>query len=439
MIARLVSILSAWFALMSVSLAPALAQDANPEATPQVEARVWISTPKPFIMGQKVDLNIEIAASARLERGVNIGAVEIEDAIVRQRQKFATNSTREKDGRSWTVQLWSAAIYPTASGTLLVPQIPISIYLAPTQDQRQKALSSKVHTIVTDPLQFAVSLPGALRGLTTWIASDDVQITDDFDQPLEGLKVGDAITRTIRVRANSVPAMMLPRLNVLATKGLSVHAGVPKLIDRENRGQLVGERRETLTYVVEKKGNYVLPEHRFAWWDTGARQLRWIVLPEHRIDARGRGTIWSSFPSWSVGLALFVLLLLCVSVLLLSSGKIGAPVGGAWSTYRDRQWYIRLKLVRALRRDDHKHSLELLYRWLEFNEPTSSQNTLRDFARETNSPAFLRAFNGFMARHYGQDTSSGVDPKETLNDLAHSIRRERVHSRKPKPGPGPLN
>lgn len=390
--------------LLAVSgAAPARAE------TPEIEINSWVNPRENIVAGQRIDFNIEIATTRQLNKGVRIGSLELENAIVLQRRKFATNSTRQRNGRTWMVQLWTIQVFPLVSGSGHIPSLPIRISLSENSPEGEKA---EVHQIMTDPIDFTVSQPDALNGVESWVASDHFDVTDHFDLPLDALRVGDAITRTIRLKANSIPAMMLPETGTGDLEGLTVHRDLPRLTDQSNRGQLVGGRMETLIYVPEKSGSHILPEQRFAWWDTRNERLRWTILPERHLTVVGAGDGHSAGFFWKIGLGLALsIMLVGISVTLLQR--------------RASQWRLRLKIRWALFIEDQPRALDLLYQWLSQVAPDQGHHSIRQFLEEIQRPDLTREFNKAMADPYGPGSAGIGSLKNVVAGLFRSARRCR--------------
>ena len=68
-------------------------------------------------------------------------------------------------------------------------------------------------------------------------------------------------------------------VNVRMLDWLAPPASAPTLQDRSNRGRLVGERVDRLTWVVEQPGDFALPAIRFQWWNPVAEQLQDLTIP----------------------------------------------------------------------------------------------------------------------------------------------------------------
>ena len=94
--------------------------------------------------------------------------------------------------------------------------------------------------------------------------------------------MGESFTRTITMTATDAFAMMLPPLSFPPVDGLGVYPAQPRVSDTSGeRGETrVGKRVESVTYVLQKAGEYRLPAIEIDWWDTAAAGLRRASLPE---------------------------------------------------------------------------------------------------------------------------------------------------------------
>jgi hypothetical protein len=96
---------------------------------------------------------------------------------------------------------------------------------------------------------------------------------------LTRLKVGDALTLTITRRARHVPGMVFSPLPEFTIDGLQDYPDAPHVNDQINRGELVGTRTDTVTFICEREGEYEIPGIRFQWWDPENEVLEEEVLP----------------------------------------------------------------------------------------------------------------------------------------------------------------
>jgi hypothetical protein len=241
----------------------------------RVRLKTWIEPQENIIARQQVNLQVEIATDRWFSGGSRIGDVEIKDAILLQREKFALNSSRSEDGTSWTVQQWTLVIYPQRGGLFEIPAIPVHLSIAGDN------LESIVGELQTEPFSFTASLPEPLFEefeKTSWIATSHFSVDERFDKSFDDLKPGDAIVRSISMSAIDLPAMMLPNITPDKLQGIAVYPKPPQLTDKVNRGNYLAERSQIITYVFEKPGDYELPKQTFYWWNLETKTFETIEL-----------------------------------------------------------------------------------------------------------------------------------------------------------------
>ena len=100
------------------------------EQAGQFRMRAWLEPESGAVVGQQVLLKIEIATDRWFAGGTRLGLVEIPDAIVLRREKFATNLSLREGAKSWTAQQYTLTIYPQKPQPYTVPPIELAIAIA---------------------------------------------------------------------------------------------------------------------------------------------------------------------------------------------------------------------------------------------------------------------------------------------------------------------
>jgi hypothetical protein len=145
----------------------------------------------------------------------------------------------------------------------------------------KEAISQTVRTV---PVTFTAHYPPGAENLPGLLSARQLQVTEKW-QPLPGkAKTGDAFTRTIRFVAPEIPAMAFPPFPAPQIDGLSIYRKDPELLDQSERSELRGERRDTITYVCQRTGHFVIPAVRLTWWDLDSKRLRAIEFPTRVLD-----------------------------------------------------------------------------------------------------------------------------------------------------------
>jgi hypothetical protein len=104
---------------------------------------------------------------------------------------------------------------------------------------------------------------------------------------------GTAYTRPVTFTAPDVPGMVVPPFRPGEMDGLATYAK-QRIQDSENRGALTGLRRDEVTYVFQRPGQYAIPAVKLTWFDLDANALRTKELPAQSFDVVANPTMASA-------------------------------------------------------------------------------------------------------------------------------------------------
>ncbi len=268
----------------------AAAQETNTQSQVddfRVEARLNDKTT--IIVNQPVVVRVEILSKSKFPTRVEIINPAVKDIVYLPNKSVGINGTKNIDGVSWISQLHEVILYPTQGGQYILPSFEVRATL---KGDNESSISKNIRT---KEVAFEVNIPEPLADISDFITSKKVTFEvinlykneSKEDLSTVEFEVGEAITRIIRINANGVPAMMFPSLDIIAMDGLGVYQKPPLLDDKYNRGQLLGSREETLTYIFEKAGVYALPEQRIYWWNLSDNALEMFIIPAEQWQVSG--------------------------------------------------------------------------------------------------------------------------------------------------------
>ena len=247
------------------------------ERAGQLQISSSLLPPEHIVAGQKVELVIDIATDRWFAGGTRLRLPEVAGLVILQTNDFASNSTEQRQGQTWVTQRWTLDVYPQRSGAFSIP--PVSATVA-VNDESDGVVRG---TLYSPAVHFQASLPADLDSAQHWVASPTFSVTQRFDKELDTLQPGDAILRVVTFEATDVMAMMLPSLDTDKGAGLVAYPRAPVLTNNSNRGTTTAKRIDSITYIAESAGQYLLPAESYYWWDTQAQELRTRLLPEVQI------------------------------------------------------------------------------------------------------------------------------------------------------------
>ncbi|CAK1867344.1 Oxygen tolerance protein BatD [Vibrio crassostreae] len=270
-------------------------------------------TPAKVSVNEQVILTIEVATPRWLTGGTRIGSIEIPNVIAKQRNQLATNYTERVGGTTWSRQRWEVTLYPMTSGEFVIPTVPVRIQVSAPDG------SNVGGTLYTQPIKFEASLPsGLLSDESPWFSATDVDVEQQWQRSNENLKVGDAVTRTVTIKAKDSLSVLLP--DVLSNESTQQYQAYPqpkRLDDTQERGDYRSSRVEETVYVIQQGGEFTLPDFSFQWWDSKNQRLESVVIKGEVFEAKH--TLQSFIKAYmsvfiSVGLALVLCIALFVSL-----------------------------------------------------------------------------------------------------------------------------
>ncbi len=232
------------------------------------------------IVGQPLVINIEVATNRWFAKGTQIKGFELADTIILANSEISINGTKNIDGQTWSTQTREITLYPRRHGEYILASITVQISVNTENNGIVEG------AIKTKPQHFTISLPKALANVEHFIVSPLVKLVVSTNNESNGddggeknYAIGDAITQTITITAQDAPAMTIPPIQREEMLGLSIYQNTPQVFDKSNRGDLLGTRIESFTYIFEQAGKYEIPEQMIFWWDTNNNELQEIVIP----------------------------------------------------------------------------------------------------------------------------------------------------------------
>lgn len=245
---------------------------------PKTMVRTSVEGKAPFVAGQQVRLNVDALTTTWFTQAPVYPQISAPNAVINLLDERAQNFNESIGGEKWFGVSRSYLVTPTGDGDIVIAPFEITLYPGQGKDPvklktREVRLQVKV-----------VARPAGTEGM---LASTGVQISQKLDKKLEDLKVGDAFTRSIEVRAAGAQGMFIPPTTFPAIKGLAVYPK-PGTVDNimQDRAGFVGSRRvDAATYVIQEEGRYELPEVIVDWWNTSSGKAEKARVPALQFKA----------------------------------------------------------------------------------------------------------------------------------------------------------
>jgi hypothetical protein len=246
---------------------------AEQSAAPQGEIRFGAADREVRWVGQQLELHLELWTDGFSFADQSFVIPQVKGAYLLQPDASTVKLSDTRGGVPWQGLRYTLLLYPQQGGTLQVPSFDVNF-----SARAGFGAEPARFRFSTSPLEIEARMPpgaepGSLLVTTSSFSMESSWTPRANPDGTAELKVGDAITLNVARRAQDVPGMVFSPLPDFTINGLGIYPASPGVNDRVNRGALTGERTDSVTFICEREGTYLIPEIRFQWWDPGREQL----------------------------------------------------------------------------------------------------------------------------------------------------------------------
>jgi hypothetical protein len=229
--------------------------------------------------GQRIPIFVELRAEGSFKGAASFDLPEIPQTIVIKVGNPVLSSEKAGDTEVF-VQRHEFALFSQADGTLLLPPITARFshtkgYTGPTFDTSTK----------TAPTTLTLKRPPNSESIGFIVTTGSLEIEESWNPSPGPLETGTVIKRNIFQRATELTGIALKSAPAPEIEGIKTYTGNAEVTDKTERGDFIGERRETITYLVQQPGLHTLPEIRYDWWDPESNTLEFKILPSVSFTA----------------------------------------------------------------------------------------------------------------------------------------------------------
>ena len=213
--------------------------------------------------------------------------------------------TKVINGRNIREIKFFYALFPQKSGELTVPEVRFNgFYL--TRDSRRDPFGGLFGddmfiagfgmtdmfatrnpvVLNTKPIKVTVLPAPAQNGGKWWLPATDVELYAQFEPANPQFKTGEAVSRTIYLKAVGVIDTQLPEINFGEVPGLKQYPEKPETQMKVENGQVVSLEKISNVYIPSSEGDMTLPEISVDWFNVKTNKMETAVLPSLNIKVR---------------------------------------------------------------------------------------------------------------------------------------------------------
>jgi len=395
--------------------------------------------------GQRTTLRIDVLAPNYMTSPPELPGFQVRNVVTRQLQ--SVNLSEQRNGTSYAGVRFEFAIYPQEPGAFAISDQKVKVkYAAEPPAVREELLS-------LPRVSFDAFIPDAAADLNPYLAASQLTVEQSVQRSSDPLKVGDSITRTVTIKAEETPAMLLPPVTFPAVDGLAVYPGQPSLQDKtEGRTDaLTATRTDSATYILQQSGDYVLPAIDVRWWNVGEGRVETAHLDAVTMQVAPNPAVQptaASAPKARLNWTAIVDLIAdhWLSVLLAALVVAGlirvAPgvVRGIAAYHRRRQQayeqteaFAFSRFRHAVRHRDAKAAYFAMLDWLPHVGAATPDHTVEAFKVAAGDPVLDREIDAIEAELFAAQRDAG---RWSRHQLLHrvSAARRRLRPREGRSG-----
>lgn len=401
--------------------------------------------PERVVVGQKTTLRIDVLAPNYMTSPPELPGFQVRNAVTRPLQNV--NLSDQRNGASYAGVRFEFAIYPQEAGSYAVSDQKVKVRYA------AEPLAVREEEIALPRVSFDAFIPDAAADLNPFLAAGGLTIEQAVKRSSEQLKVGDSVSRTVTMKANETPAMLLPPVTFPSVDGLAVYPAQPALQDKtEGRTDaLSATRTDSATYILQKPGDYTLPAIDVRWWNAAENRVETAHLDAVTMQVAANPAVQSAnadaprASTWAASAwAAIVDLIadhwrLALLAILVIGGLIWFTPGAvrriAAYHRRRRQAYLQSEAFafsrfrRAVRHGDARAAYFAMLDWLPHVGAARSDHSIEAFKLVAADPRLNREIDAIEAELFApQRGADHWSRRQLLHHMSAARRRLRTHA-----------
>lgn len=278
----------------------------NVDGTISDALEITVTSSQPIAAGQQRDISIETIVSKdsvyvqeqiklthrlAFDSSINIDQLDAEPLVLDNAviEKLPdTKYQKNINGRTYLVFEYSYAIFPQASGEIVIPSLRWNLRIAKSNrrsffdnmgnyELKRQRTDEKTIAVKPKPIIFPADKP--------WLPAENLVLQESWSQDPSSFKLGEPLTRTVIVQANGLTSSQLPQFTQEPnTNDIKFYADQPVLKDDQKETGVISQRIESAAIVAAKTGELTIPGEEIPWWNTKTDRLEFLYIEPRVIN-----------------------------------------------------------------------------------------------------------------------------------------------------------
>ncbi|MFQ3234523.1 MAG: hypothetical protein ACI9C4_000074 [Paraglaciecola sp.] len=231
---------------------------------------------------QQIKYTVKLHLARDLQRG-SLSAPTLENGEIRQIGKDAEYADIV-DGKRYRIIERTFAVIPQKSGGFVIKG---PLFEGEIIQDRQQSFgffnrSKTISRVGPDQKINILPIPSDFNG--SWLPSDYVELSEQWQPVGDKFTVGEPITRTLTLTAVGVIEEQLPEIGSLYPDSVKVYPDQADTATVEKDNVLIAQRKETLAIIPSQAGELQIPPVSVPWFNILTKQIEYAQLPARTID-----------------------------------------------------------------------------------------------------------------------------------------------------------
>lgn len=291
---------------INLTVTPAGAENKLPE-NPNANASKFkmtgeVATTSPYVQ-QQLNYQLKLYDAGGLQGNAPYFVTNNDDWVIKSLGEPKVE-TKIVNGQSLRELTFDYALFAQKSGNLTIPPVRFEGYYLTKSTRKDPfaqffaeddffagfglndIFANKNQVVLnTKPINVAVRPAQTESGW--WLPAEEVALSAEFESDKPVFKVGEAVSRTVHVKAVGVLDNQLPEMSFPKANGVKQYPEKPQIEMRVEDGKVVSYAQITNVYIPEQGGEVELPEIRLNWFNTKTNAAETAVVPAYKAFVLG--------------------------------------------------------------------------------------------------------------------------------------------------------
>lgn len=279
----------------------------NPQKPNEPRFRITgnVDNPNPYVQ-QQINYVLTIYDTGGLQGDEPVFLTNDSDQWIIKNLGEPQISTKTINGKNIREIKFNYALFPQKSGKLQIPAVKFNgFYL--TRERRNDPFGNFFSddtfiagfgmadvfatrnpvVLSTQPIEITVKPIAAENNGNWWLPATNVNLYAEFNPAQPVFKAGEAVSRTIYLKADGVIDSQLPEIKFAQTADLKQYPEKPQTQMKVENGKVVSLEKITNVYIPSKAGIMKLPPLEVNWFNVNTGQMEKASLPAMTVTVEG--------------------------------------------------------------------------------------------------------------------------------------------------------